>query len=306
MTTHDRIFLAHASEDKDLVRDIYSKLLARGFKPWLDEKDLVPGQNWAEEIPKTIRESGIFLACLSQQSVEKQGYVQHELRSALVVYGEKPPGSIYLIPVKLNECEVPDLQLPELGIRLRHIQWLDYWKDDGFDRLVEAINQAIKHADPSQAWQPACSAAREQRLQQEINYRLAVLPMLLEEVFTFTQLHTVKGAVHGKAEEHPQLGKLGEFEALFPEFLGVGLFALIWELQQASPVHERPGLEPALKSARDLPAVFNRLVLLVPVGKEDSKWKMDRKYVQGYQKILDGFASGPWNKNEDGIVSPIS
>jgi len=102
--------------------------------------------------------------------------VQHELRSALVVYAEKPPGSIYLIPVKLDECEIPDLQLPELGIRLRHIQWLDYWKDDGFDRLVEAINQAIKHAASSQAWEPARGAAREQRLKQEINHRLADLP----------------------------------------------------------------------------------------------------------------------------------
>ena len=137
-----------------------------------------------EDIPKAIRESGIFLAFLSRQSVEKHGYVQRKLRSALVVYAEKPPGSIYLIPVKLDECEIPDLQLPELGIRLRHIQWLDYWKDDGFDRLVEAINQAIKHAASSQAWEPARGAAREQRLKQEINHRLADLPMLLEEVFT--------------------------------------------------------------------------------------------------------------------------
>jgi hypothetical protein len=227
--------------------------------------------------------------------------VQHELRSALVVYAEKPPGSIYLIPVKLDECEIPDLELPELGIRLRHIQWLDYWKEDGFDRLVAAINQALKDADSSQTGQPQRRAAREQRLNQEINHRVAVLPMLLQDVFTFTQLHTVKGAAHGKAEEHPRLGKLGEFEPLFPEFLGVTLFALIWELQQARPVHEKPGLESALKSARDLPAMFTRLVLIAPVGKEDSKWKMDANYVQGYQKILDGFAGGPWNTNEEEI-----
>jgi hypothetical protein len=42
MTADARIFLAHASEDKHLVRDIYSKLSVRGFKPWLDEKNLLP------------------------------------------------------------------------------------------------------------------------------------------------------------------------------------------------------------------------------------------------------------------------
>lgn len=116
MTAKTRIFVAHASEDKGLVRDLYSKLVNRGFKPWLDEIDLLPGQNWQIEIPKAIRESDIFIACLSRLSVRKQGYVQREFRSALSTYAEKPPGSIYLIPLKLDDCEIPDFQLPQLGI----------------------------------------------------------------------------------------------------------------------------------------------------------------------------------------------
>jgi len=127
MPTRTRIFLAHASEDKQRVREIHSKLKGRGFNPWLDEIDLLPGQNWQVEIPKAIRESDVFVACFSQRSVSKQGYVQREFRSALIVYAEKPPGSVYLIPLKLDNCEVPDFQLPELGIGLRDIQWLDYW-----------------------------------------------------------------------------------------------------------------------------------------------------------------------------------
>ena len=112
MTTKAKIFLAHASEDKEQVRDLYAKLARRGFKPWLDEVDLLPGQNWQVEIAKSIRESDIFIACLSQASVRKQGYVQREFRSALATYAEKPPGSIYLIPLKLDDCEIPDHQFP--------------------------------------------------------------------------------------------------------------------------------------------------------------------------------------------------
>lgn len=136
------IFLAHASEDKPQVRALHSKLQAGGFKPWLDEVDLLAGQNWQIEIPKAIRQSDIFVACLSQVSVSKQGYVQREYRLALNIYAEKPPGSIYLIPLKLDKCEMPDLQLPDLGVNLPHIQSLDYWQPDGFDRLVEAIDVA--------------------------------------------------------------------------------------------------------------------------------------------------------------------
>ena len=47
------------------------------------------------DIQKAIREAGAFIACLSQISVQKQGYVQTEFRLALTAYGEKPAGAIF-------------------------------------------------------------------------------------------------------------------------------------------------------------------------------------------------------------------
>ena len=140
-TERKRIFLAHATEDKDEVRELHSRLKAVGLDPWLDEIDLAPGQNWQIEIPKAIRESEAFIACLSTRSVLKQGYVQKEFRLALNSYAEKPPGTAYLIPLRFDACEVPDLAIPDLGVNLRHIQWLDYWKPNGFEKLVTAIRQ---------------------------------------------------------------------------------------------------------------------------------------------------------------------
>lgn len=134
-----KVFLAHAFEDKEQVREIYRKLKEAGLAPWLDEIDLIPGQNWQAEIPKAIRQSDIFVACLSKPSVKKQGYIQKEYRLALNIYAEKPAGSIYLIPLKLDDCEVPDLQIPQLGVNLRDIHWLDYWRPNGFDQLLRAI-----------------------------------------------------------------------------------------------------------------------------------------------------------------------
>jgi hypothetical protein len=136
-----RIFLAHAAEDKDRVRELHARLQAEGFEPGLDEIDLLPGQDWQLEITTAIRESKIFIACLSKRSVLKQGYVQKEFRLALSSYAEKPPGTTYLIPLRLDQCEVPNLQNSDLGVKLRNIQWLDYWKSDGFERLVTAIRQ---------------------------------------------------------------------------------------------------------------------------------------------------------------------
>ena len=153
-----KIFLAHAREDKPQVRKLYADLTARGLDPWLDEVDLVPGQIWKVEIPKAIRRAQIFLACLSSQSAGKVGYVQNEFRLALSAFGERPPGSIYLIPVRLDDCDVPDLQIPDRGLSLQDIQWVDLWQEGGFERLIRSIEAALEI--PSQApSRPAEAAA---------------------------------------------------------------------------------------------------------------------------------------------------
>jgi hypothetical protein len=64
-----QIFIAHANEDKPQIRELYGKLKAAGYRPWLDEEELLPGQNWREEIPKALKNSDLFLACLSSTSI---------------------------------------------------------------------------------------------------------------------------------------------------------------------------------------------------------------------------------------------
>ncbi|MDJ0598767.1 MAG: toll/interleukin-1 receptor domain-containing protein [Crocosphaera sp.] len=134
-----QIFIAHASEDKPQVRELYAKLVEAGYQPWLDEEDLLPEQNWREEIPKALKNSDLFIACLSSTSISKRGYIQREFKMAMEVLAELPPGEIYLIPLKLDDCEIPDLRQVEYGLNLKDIIWLDYWKPNGFDKLIKAI-----------------------------------------------------------------------------------------------------------------------------------------------------------------------
>ncbi|MFG6104936.1 SUMF1/EgtB/PvdO family nonheme iron enzyme [Leptothoe sp. EHU-05/26/07-4] len=135
-----QIFLAHASEDKAKVMELYEHLKKKGYKPWLDKKDLLGGQLWDDEIKKAINSSDVFLACLSQRSVEKQGYVQKEFRMALQKCGELPDGKIYLIPLRLDDCEIPNLRQREYGVNIRDYQWVDLFEPDGFEQLVKSID----------------------------------------------------------------------------------------------------------------------------------------------------------------------
>jgi formylglycine-generating enzyme required for sulfatase activity len=128
-----RVFLCHASKDKPAVRDLHRRLTADGFAPWLDQVDLQGGQQWKIEIPKALRNSDAVLVCLSQHSVKKEGYFQKEIKDALDVASEKPDSTIFLIPLRLEECIVPD--------SLLGWQWVNFYEDDGYTRLLSALRQ---------------------------------------------------------------------------------------------------------------------------------------------------------------------
>jgi formylglycine-generating enzyme required for sulfatase activity len=126
-----RVFLCHSSGDKPPVRELYQRLCAEGIDAWLDEEKLLPGQDWQREIPKAVRASDVVIVCLSRGSITKAGYVQREIKFALDVADEQPEDAIFLIPARLEECEVPD--------RLSRWQWVNLYNAKGFERLMRAL-----------------------------------------------------------------------------------------------------------------------------------------------------------------------
>jgi hypothetical protein len=127
-----KIFLCHASENKPVVKDLFNDLVAAGYEPWLDTEVLLPGMDWDLEIKKGMRASDSVIVCLSSISVSKEGYIQKELKFAQDIQDEKPRGTIFLIPLRLDPCETP--------YDLRDIQWGDYTASDGFEKLVKGLN----------------------------------------------------------------------------------------------------------------------------------------------------------------------
>jgi hypothetical protein len=111
---------------------VYAYLRHRGAEPWLDEQSLLAGQDWDAEIRKAVRRSHVVVVCLSKNSITREGYVQKELRYALDVADEKPEGTIFLIPLRIEACTVPE--------RLASRHWVDHFEGQGLSKLVEALN----------------------------------------------------------------------------------------------------------------------------------------------------------------------
>jgi hypothetical protein len=131
-----KVFLCHAVENRPIVKDLYDRLIKAGYEPWLDTEAVLPGMTWDVEIKQALHASDAVIVCLSKISVAKEGYIQKELKFAQDIQDEKPRGTIFLIPLRLDNCETP--------FDLREIQWADYTAPDGFEKLVRGLNVRAK------------------------------------------------------------------------------------------------------------------------------------------------------------------
>jgi len=125
------VFLCHSKDDKEIVRKLYWQLIKDNYDVWFDEEKLIPGQDWDLEIRKAVRSSDIVVICLSKNSVAKAGYIQKEIKFALDVADEQPEGSIFLIPARFEESNVPS--------RLSRYQWVNMFEENGYQKLKSAL-----------------------------------------------------------------------------------------------------------------------------------------------------------------------
>lgn len=135
----NQIFLCYTREDLMHVEQLYQRLSKKGFKPWMDVKDILPSQDWKRLIIQNIREVPFFLACMSNNSVNRRGVIQEEIKEALQVWRQKLDSDIYLIPVRLEKCNVPEV--------LAKFQWVDLFEPGGFKQLCNAIKAGMERLD---------------------------------------------------------------------------------------------------------------------------------------------------------------
>lgn len=138
----DRVFLAYAQEDRAMVRKLYQALRKAGFDPWMDQQNLIPGQNWPRAIERAIELADFVVACFSRRSTVKRGHFQCELRYALDVAAKVPAENIFFIPARLNECELPR----QIAKTTHYVDLFPSW-DRGLDSLIGSMR--THPGDPS-------------------------------------------------------------------------------------------------------------------------------------------------------------
>jgi hypothetical protein len=132
------VFISYAREDSEAAKRLYEHIKDVGrlmnIYPWIDKDFLIGGQNWKIAINKAIKKSRYFIPIFSSISVAKRGYVQKEFRYALDVFNEFPESRIFVIPVRLDDCEIP-------YEKLKDIHYIDLFPDwnEGMKGVIHAI-----------------------------------------------------------------------------------------------------------------------------------------------------------------------
>jgi hypothetical protein len=141
-------FISYAREDSRRVDALQQTLQAVGVPVWRDTADLWPGEDWRMKIRHAITEHAlVFIACFSQASISRvKGYYNEELVLAIEQLRLRPLDNPWLIPVRFDECEIPDRDIGG-GRTLMSIQCADLFGEhshEGIARLKAGVMRILE------------------------------------------------------------------------------------------------------------------------------------------------------------------
>lgn len=139
-------FLSYVHEDADRVDSLQKSLESAGIRVWRDIDQLWPGEDWELRIRQAITDGAfVFVACFSNASENREkSYQRKELALAVEEFQKRKPGTPWLIPVRFEEVELPDLNLGA-GRTLNSIQRIDLTSEESpnLGRLIAAVTMIL-------------------------------------------------------------------------------------------------------------------------------------------------------------------
>ncbi|HYK01034.1 MAG TPA: toll/interleukin-1 receptor domain-containing protein [Thermoanaerobaculia bacterium] len=129
-----KVFICHASENKDVANQIHDRFLEAGLNPWFDRARLEGGAAFDREIEQTLGETDYFVVVQSEALQRKPfSYVNKEISLALDRQRYVRSGFRFIIPVVVDDSPL----LPEL----REYQAVPLRSGGDIDQLISTIRR---------------------------------------------------------------------------------------------------------------------------------------------------------------------
>lgn len=157
-----KVFISYVHNNTSDVDRFCQDLKSFGIEVWLDRDEIYPGTFWAEAIRKAIQNGAFFIACFSKEYRDRaKTHMNEELTLAIEELRLRDTGKPWLIPVKLNECEIPDRDIGA-GKTLRSLQVVSLY--EGWTKGVQRILKVV---------QPESLSGQEDSASEELGERLS-------------------------------------------------------------------------------------------------------------------------------------
>jgi hypothetical protein len=161
--TPGRVFISYVTEDSAAASRLRTALESAGFQVWRPSADLMPGADWRAGIREAISARAVvFLACFSRASLAREvSYQREELSLAIEQSRLRSREVPWLIPVRLEDCEIPDWDIGG-GRTLRSLEYVDLFgarREAELSRLAATVSKAV---DPARGKE--VRAARRRRI----------------------------------------------------------------------------------------------------------------------------------------------
>lgn len=134
-------FLSYVRDDTTVVERLHAALAGRGISVWRDEVSLEPGTPFKAAIREAVAGGRFFVACFSTHFNERaRSYMNEELLLAVEELRQRPADLAWLIPVRLDDCEIPAIDIGA-SQTLRDLQRIDLFPD--WDHAVDRLGAAL-------------------------------------------------------------------------------------------------------------------------------------------------------------------
>ena len=119
MRSPKRLFVSHASADREFVEKFASVLREHGVRFWYSRKHILGAQQWHDEIGIALRTCDWFALILTPESTSSK-WVRRELSYAL----RQDRYENHIVPVLLRDCDIDGLSWV-----LGSLQFVDFSKN---------------------------------------------------------------------------------------------------------------------------------------------------------------------------------